>query len=282
MNNKLPLISVVTIVKNDLKGIEKTINSVIGQTYKNIEYIVIDGGSTDGTVEIIKKYADKIDFWVSEPDGGIYPAMNKGAKRARGKVLNMLNSGDYYADNKVVQKVAKIFSQDKNLCFVLGRGTYYGKNGEILKGKTGEPIVTPLKAKRFSTVCHQAFFYKKELHQKFGYYDQSYRICADGLFTGKVSCSKKIKGFLVDEVFIKRQREGLSNNPRASLEQRRMYRELFGYSIVDELLLLKYFLKKNPFGKKLYSIYENMKYKLWVWLEFEYLENDIKLFEYDF
>ena len=98
MNN--PLISVVTVSYNAVTTIEKTILSVINQNYSNIEYIVIDGGSIDGTVDIIKKYADKITYWVSEPDKGIYDAMNKGIIVATGEWINFMNTGDtFYNEN---------------------------------------------------------------------------------------------------------------------------------------------------------------------------------------
>ena len=91
-NNIKPLITVVTICYNAVDTIEETIKSVIEQTYPNIEYIVIDGGSKDGTVDIIKKYQDKISYWVSEPDRGIYDAMNKGTMKANGRWINFMNS----------------------------------------------------------------------------------------------------------------------------------------------------------------------------------------------
>lgn len=89
-------ISIVTVSYNAAKTIEQTIKSVINQTYSNIEYIVIDGGSTDGTVDIIRKYEDRIAYWVSEPDGGIFDAMNKGIKVATGEVVGIINSDDWY------------------------------------------------------------------------------------------------------------------------------------------------------------------------------------------
>lgn len=90
------MISVITVSYNAVSTIEQTILSVINQTYSNIEYIIIDGGSTDGTIDIIRRYEDKIAYWVSEPDRGIYDAMNKGASKANGEYIAFLNSDDWY------------------------------------------------------------------------------------------------------------------------------------------------------------------------------------------
>ena len=100
-----PIVSVVTVVYNCEKHLEETILSVINQTYDSVEYIIIDGGSTDGTLDIIKKYEDKIDYWVSEKDKGIYDAMNKGIKTANGSYLNFMNAGDFYYNNKVLEDI---------------------------------------------------------------------------------------------------------------------------------------------------------------------------------
>jgi len=104
-----PLVTVVTIVLNGGNYLEKTIQSVIGQSYNNIEYIIIDGGSTDDTVDIVRKYDDRIDYWLSEPDKGIYDAMNKGTELASGEWINFMNAGDRFYDNNVVNTV---FSQE--------------------------------------------------------------------------------------------------------------------------------------------------------------------------
>ena len=96
LNHKSPLITIITVVYNGEKYLEQTIESVINQTYKNIEYIIIDGGSTDKTLDIIKKYEKNIEYWVSEPDKGLYDAMNKGIKLANGELIGMINSDDWY------------------------------------------------------------------------------------------------------------------------------------------------------------------------------------------
>jgi glycosyltransferase involved in cell wall biosynthesis len=97
----LPLISLITVVYNGVKTIEQTIQSVINQNYKNIEYIIIDGGSTDGTLDIIKKHEEYITEWISEPDKGLYDAMNKGISKANGEIIGMINSDDWYELNTV-------------------------------------------------------------------------------------------------------------------------------------------------------------------------------------
>lgn len=118
---KTPLVSVVTVVLNGAETIEQTILSVIGQSYQNIEYIVIDGGSTDGTIEILKKYNAEIDNWLSESDNGLYSAMNKGIRLANGDLIALLNSDDFYEEDAVFRIVkaydanpaAKIFHGDR-------------------------------------------------------------------------------------------------------------------------------------------------------------------------
>lgn len=100
-----PLISVITVVFNGAEHLEQTINSVICQAYENVEYIIIDGGSTDGTLDIIRKYEGQIDYWVSEPDEGIYDAMNKAAALATGKWINFMNTGDSFHDDEVISSM---------------------------------------------------------------------------------------------------------------------------------------------------------------------------------
>jgi glycosyltransferase involved in cell wall biosynthesis len=101
LEKQQPLISIITVVYNGAKTLEQTIQSVLNQTYKNIEYIIIDGESSDGTLDIIKKYEDQISLWVSEPDKGLYDAMNKGITKAHGEIIGMINSDDWYEQNAV-------------------------------------------------------------------------------------------------------------------------------------------------------------------------------------
>ena len=165
-----PLISVVTVSYNAVATIEQTILSVINQTYPNIEYIIIDGGSTDGTVDIIKKYADKIAYWVSEPDKGIYDAMNKGINVATGEWINFMNCGDSFYNDTVLEDVFKIadFSSDiiyGNTNYIYDVGNYI-KKGVIATTENYMPFV------------HQASFSRISL-MKYRKFDLNYKICAD-------------------------------------------------------------------------------------------------------
>ena len=103
--NRYPLISIITVVYNCKDDLEMTIKSIIDQTYPNIEYIVIDGNSNDGTIDIIKKYQNKITYWISEPDEGIYDAMNKGIRQSTGDWINFMNAGDRFYDQNILSSL---------------------------------------------------------------------------------------------------------------------------------------------------------------------------------
>jgi glycosyltransferase involved in cell wall biosynthesis len=176
MNKNKPVISVITVTYNAAGLLEETIKSVISQDYERVEYIVIDGGSTDGTLDIINKYAGHISYSVSEHDGGIYDAMNKGIKAAGGEIINLLNAGDRYASVDVVRSFADHFAGNPASLWAYGLVGLYGANN-------WPPVITGRKRlNRYVEHCHQGFFYRKDLHGKFGYYDVSYKIAADHKF----------------------------------------------------------------------------------------------------
>ena len=161
-----PKISVVTVCYNAVKDIEKTILSVVNQTYPNIEYIIIDGGSKDGTMNVVNRYKDKIDVIVSEPDKGIYDAMNKGIDRATGEWINFMNAGDCFEGENIVSQV---FVADIDKC----KSVLYGDVKLKTKGVT---TAKPLKYLRcMMPFCHQSTFVKLPMEK----YDTNYRIVAD-------------------------------------------------------------------------------------------------------
>ena len=166
--------SVITINYNNKDGLEKTIQSVLGQTCQDFEYIVIDGGSTDGSTDIIKRYAALISYWVSEPDGGRYPAMNKGIRHAKGDYLNFMNSGDTFHSSTVLEDIAKMnYTED-----IITGGYYNQEKGikHIIKPQE-VTLLTMFK----NTFNHQATFYKRDLFRK-RLYDESYVIQSDAKF----------------------------------------------------------------------------------------------------
>ncbi|MBP8934380.1 MAG: glycosyltransferase [Prevotella sp.] len=169
--SKHPKISIVTVCYNAEKDIEKTILSVINQTYDNIEYIVIDGGSNDKTLSIIDFYANKINKVVSEPDNGIFDAMNKGLDLATGDWINFMNSGDLFHDNNTIEKV---FCRNitENI------GVIYGNTDS----KKGVLKMTPFYKQRCMLspmgICHQSLFVRADL-AKIHKFDLSYKVTAD-------------------------------------------------------------------------------------------------------
>lgn len=166
-----PLISIITISYNVVSTIEETILSVINQTYSNIEYIIIDGNSTDGTVDIIKKYSDKISYWESKPDKGIYDAMNKGIHKATGKWINFMNAGDRFYDNYVLENFIPKISPTTDIAY--GNVINIYSLGEILS------IPQPLdQLTRGMVFSHQATFITTDLHKK-NLFDTSFKSSAD-------------------------------------------------------------------------------------------------------
>ncbi|WP_172917224.1 glycosyltransferase family 2 protein [Capnocytophaga canis] len=179
-----PLISIVTVSFNALKTIEQTILSVVNQTYPNIEYIIIDGGSTDGTVDIIKKYEDKIAYWVSEPDKGIYDAMNKGIEKASGEWINFMNSGDEFYNENVLRDVF-LKENLKEVDVLYGDVVVKLPKKEVLKK------ATPLQnIEKWMVFCHQSTFVRTKLHRE-NFFNITYKICADYDFFLKLYRKRK-------------------------------------------------------------------------------------------
>lgn len=191
-------ISIVTVVLNREKVIERCIQSVFNQTYSDIEYIVIDGGSSDGTLRILNKYKKKINILISEKDNGIYDAMNKGVALATGDFVYFLNSDDELYDKNVIEDVVKVMEKNPN------GGYFYGgivcKN--IFEGGT-ESIameeITNLQIKLGKNIPHLSLFSKRKLFDEIGGFDTKYKVNADYEWECRL-VKNKCKGFFVKKI----------------------------------------------------------------------------------
>ena len=222
--------TIITINFNNSAELRQTIESVVGQTLKNFEYIVIDGGSTDGSVEVIKNYDDRIDYWVSEPDKGVYNAMNKGLARAHGEYVNFMNSGDTFHSPNVLEEVDRQIG-DADILFgnVCNRATGI-RYGGIKAGSE----VTFLTLKK-EILCHQATFYRRDIFNRHPY-DESLRLIADWKVNVQAIVTDNCKVKVVDTMIARYDLTGMSSTQRQlhAEERQRVTSELFSPRILKD------------------------------------------------
>jgi Glycosyltransferases, probably involved in cell wall biogenesis len=175
---KLLKVSIITVVFNGEQTIEQTILSVINQTYKNIEYIIIDGKSVDKTITIIKKYEDQISYWISEPDSGIYDAMNKGIKIATGDIIGIINADDWY-EIDAIEKNVDFFRNNTNYDALCGDILVYLQMKSGLFRKRNASNIDCETLNREMTIGHPSLFVRKTFYEKYGMFDSKIKITAD-------------------------------------------------------------------------------------------------------
>jgi glycosyltransferase involved in cell wall biosynthesis len=205
-------ISIITVVWNNKETIKDAIESVLNQTYKNIEYIIVDGASSDGTIEIIKEYGSKIDKFISEPDRGLYDAMNKGIKLATGDVVGILNSDDFYIDDKVVEEVVKVFEAKKIDSLFADLVYVHPHDVNKIVRHYDSSHFSPSKFAYGWMPAHPTFFVKREIYEKYGLFKTDYRIAADYELLVRFLYRYKIKYFYLNSVLIKMRTGGISTN----------------------------------------------------------------------
>ena len=244
---KKPLISVITVVLNGEKYLEEAILSVVKQTYDNVEYIIIDGGSTDKTIDIIRKYEHLIDYWISEKDNGLYNAMNKGIALSKGEFIGFVGSDDYlHLDT--LEKLAKV-AKKQTIDFTVGPVNMIKKNGQLLE----KALVLPnfLEKNRFifnMATHHLSFYVNKKIINEVGIFDENFKIRSDYDMTISVmSISKKYYSFF-DSVGAFRE-GGISGSYKSYFETFYILRK-HGVSIFRSILnilpsLIKVFIIKN-------------------------------------
>jgi glycosyltransferase involved in cell wall biosynthesis len=205
-------ISIITVVLNSESTIRDAIDSVLSQTYGDIEYIVIDGVSVDGTVEIIKSYGDKISRFASEEDNGLYDAMNKGIDMATGDIIGILNSDDFYIDGNVIEKIVKEFS-NRGVDSVFSNLIYVSQNDinkTIRYFDSGQ-----FKPSLFSyglMPAHPTFFVKKSIYKKYGKFYTDMKNAADFDLLARFLYVNKISYYYIDETLVKMRMGGASTS----------------------------------------------------------------------
>jgi glycosyltransferase involved in cell wall biosynthesis len=212
-------ISIITVVFNNKFTIENTITSIQEQTYNFKEHIIIDGGSTDGTLDIIMKFCDKsYTKVISEPDNGIYDAMNKGINLATGDIIGILNSDDFYYDKNVLTTVMSHFINDHNIDAVYGDLFYVNKNNT-------NKIVRKWKSKAYydnffengNVPAHPSFFLKNEIYTKYGFFDTEFKLSADYEFMLRIFKICNIKSKYINTVLVKMRLGGATNKSLKSI-----------------------------------------------------------------
>ncbi len=199
--------SIITVNFNNKEGLRRTIESVIHQTFRDFEYIIIDGASTDGSIDVLREYDQQINYWVSEKDSGIYNAMNKGIDKATGDYLNFMNSGDCFYNNEVLERLSKRqLTED----LIVGRDYHYNP-------QTGQGFATILPPRismltfYIQTLPHQSSFFRKELFNGTRY-DESLKIVADIKFYIQKICVENCSVAKIDDIICRREPDGISKS----------------------------------------------------------------------
>lgn len=222
--------SVITVNYNNKEGLEKTILSVISQKYKDYEYIIVDGGSTDGSREVIEQYKEHFSWWCSEKDSGVYNAMNKGIIHANGDYLIFMNSGDVFYDETVLSRIANLnFDAD-----IISGQVERMDNAKLIRKYDGKGLLMQL---YFDTINHQGSFIKRNLFDK-SLYDESLRVVSDWKFWVEKIVFEGCKIEVIDMIIAKQDMTGLSSLATSSswLEERKKVRDALFPKMIQEVL----------------------------------------------
>ncbi len=226
-------LSIITVNLNNFRGLQKTFASIFSQTFTDFEYIVIDGGSTDGSVDLIRDNQSKISYWQSQKDNGIYQALNQGIRQAKGEYILFLHSGDYFLDSEALNRVF-ITKPDTDIVYADAKRLNLDTKQIELYFQPDQ--LTKLFFYRYS-LCHQSMFFKRELFQKFGLYREDLKIVADLAFNLKLFLSQKCTWQHSATSIVYFDQSGISSTNLALLNQEReqVLRELFSTQELEQL-----------------------------------------------
>ena len=245
-----PLISIITVVFNGEKHLEQTIESVINQSYDNVEYIIIDGGSTDGTIEIIKQYEDQINYWISEKDRGISNAFNKGIISATGDIIGIINADDDYTMG-CIDKVMKHYEPEIEM--------YYGNlatlqdNGEKQVLKSDDKALYNLDKVTMTHIYHPTFFINRRYYKHIGLFNEAYTAAMDYEFLSRGKLSQ-IKTKFINEVIAEMRSGGISDTMyyKAKAEVIKAYKIRYN-KIFDYYLFKAYYVVFKAYIRHLFE-----------------------------
>lgn len=243
------VISIITVVLNAADTIQDTLRSVASQSYPTIEHIVVDGGSTDGTLKIIDRHRDRVSTLISEPDRGIYDAMNKGIAAATGDIVGMLNADDVYTDRNVLEKVAHVFA-DPTVDACYADLVYVARTdlGKIVRYWKSRPYTDGLFEKGWLP-AHPTFFLRRALYGRYGGFDLRYCYQADFELTMRLLAVHKLSSVYLPKVIVKMRMGGVSNRSvlnviKGNLEAYRACRQ-HGFR-VSPLFIVRKVLSRVP------------------------------------
>jgi glycosyltransferase involved in cell wall biosynthesis len=254
---QLPTISIITVSYNAEKTIERTIQSVLNQNFQGkLEYIIIDGGSTDHTVDIIRLYEQDNIRWISEEDEGIYDAMNKGIQIATGDWIGILNSDDWYAKN-ALNIVGNFSISNPNIGFLIGKMARVSENMQF--GKIVDP--PDYKAGILKPNNHPSTFVKKDAYLKVGLFDLTYDIAADMELIMRAKAQPEIQMGSIDSLLAYMQEGGISNGFSGLIESYRIEKKYYGYISGIKVLLTRTLQKVR---KKILQLLLTKKYSIYL------------------
>lgn len=237
-------ITIITVCFNRKTTIEKAIKSVLEQNYQDIEYIIIDGNSTDGTKEIIESYRDRISKYISEPDKGMYDAINKGLKLATGDVIGLMHSDDEFYDKKAISRIAARFDHEPTIDGVYGDGVYVSndKSERLIRDRIGG-IFSLKKVKAGWLPLHPTVYLKKNIIDKHGLYNLDYKIASDTEFLLRYLYKYKIKMSYINAYIVKMRMGGMSTSVKRAFEV--LYEDYKIYKFHGLTAIRVVFLKKT-------------------------------------
>ncbi|MGL4524200.1 MAG: glycosyltransferase family 2 protein [Spirochaetia bacterium] len=257
MNNKNPLFSIISINFNDVVGIKRTIESVLNQDFHDFEHIIIDGASTDGSVDVIRTYQNQYDTgqlkWVSEKDNGIYHAMNKGLKMARGQFVNMLNGGDWYCGNALSIIAQHIETMPDISVFGAIEKLWEARDAQLIPVQVVQMYPALLNCR---VMYHQALFFARSLHDRYGLYREDLSLASDQAFIMEIFVKNKTSFYLIENVLVNFLRGGRGD--RGGIELMQLYDEYFPKKTTLSLWCKNFIKNFLPYG-----------FVIWFWTKYK-------------